>query len=149
MLYMSNIEISQMKLEDLDKIKECLYEDFDNFWNYQIFKEELANNNSNYLVLRFNNDIIAYGGIKIIFDEAELMNIVTKKNKRNTGSAKLILNELIKIAKKNNCTKINLEVNENNEPALHLYKLFNFKKVGLRKHYYNGTDNAILMTLEL
>ena len=40
-----------------------------------------------------------------------------------------------------------LEVNENNIPAIKLYEKFNFQKVGLRKKYYNNIDNAILMTL--
>lgn len=146
---MENLKLTKMELSDLDEIRENLYCDFDDFWNYQIFKEELVNTNSSYLVLRYNNNIVAYGGIKIILDEAELMNIVTKKNNRNSGNAKLILNELIKIAKDSNCIKLNLEVNENNLPAIHLYELFNFKKVGLRKHYYKNTDNAILMTLDL
>ena len=145
----TRIEMYTMKLADLDEIKEVLYNDFDDFWNYQIFKEELVNNNSSYLVLRYDNKIVGYGGIKIILDEAELMNIVTKKDKRNIGFARLILNELIEISKEHNCSKLNLEVNEKNSAAIHLYELFDFKQVGLRKQYYNGKDNAILMTLDL
>lgn len=145
----TKIEMYTMKLADLDEIKEVLYNDFDDFWNYQIFKEELVNNNSSYLVLRYDNKIVGYGGIKIILDEAELMNIVTKKDKRNMGFARLILNELIEISKEHNCSKLNLEVNEKNSAAIHLYELFDFKQVGLRKQYYNGKDNAILMTLDL
>ncbi len=145
----TRIEMYTMKLADLDEIKEVLYNDFDDFWNYQIFKEELVNNNSSYLVLRYDNKIVGYGGIKIILDEAELMNIVTKKDKRNMGFARFILNELIEISKEHNCSKLNLEVNEKNSAAIHLYELFDFKQVGLRKQYYNGKDNAILMTLDL
>ena len=145
----TKMEMHTMKLADLDEIKDILYDEFDDFWNYQIFKEELGNNNSSYLVLLYDNKIIGYGGIKVILDEAELMNIVTKKDMRNMGFARFILNELIQIAKEQNCSKLNLEVNENNSAAIHLYKLFNFKQVGLRKNYYNGSDNAILMTLDL
>jgi ribosomal-protein-alanine N-acetyltransferase len=147
-MYITEMEIHTMRISDLDEIKENLIEDFDDFWNYEIFKEELANNNSRYLVLRYNNEIVCYGGIKLILDEADVMNIVTKKDKRNMGFAKFILNELIAIAKEENCKQITLEVNENNKPAIHLYESFNFKQVGLRKKYYNGTDNAILMTLK-
>ena len=145
----TKMEMHTMKLADLDEIKDILYDEFDDFWNYQIFKEELGNNNSSYLVLLYDNKIIGYGGIKVILDEAELMNIVTKKDMRNMGFARFILNELIQIAKEYNCSKLNLEVNENNIAAIHLYKLFNFKQVGLRNNYYNGSDNAILMTLDL
>lgn len=146
---LTKMEIHTMTVSDLDEIKENLSENFNNFWNYKIFKDELVNNNSSYLVLRYDDEIVCYGGIKIIIDEADVMNIVTKKDKRNMGFAKFILNELINIAKEKNCKLITLEVNENNLPAIHLYEKFNFKQVGLRKKYYNGIDSAILMTLEL
>ena len=149
MLDFTKIEISSMFISDLEEIKQNFNTEFDDFWNYEIFKEELANNNSNYLVLRYENEIVCFGGFKKILDEADIMNIVTKKNKRNLGFAKLVLNELINIAKEQNLKTITLEVNENNLPAIHLYEAFNFKKVGLRKNYYNNTDNAILMTLNL
>lgn len=149
MLDFTKIEISSMFISDLEEIKQNLNDDFDDFWNYEIFKEELANNNSSYLVLRYEKEIVCFGGFKKILDEADIMNIVTKKNKRNLGFAKLVLNELINIADEQNLKTITLEVNENNLPAIHLYEAFNFKKVGLRKNYYNNTDNAILMTLNL
>ncbi len=149
MFDLSKMQIYNMNVSDLDEIKENLAENFDNFWSYEIFKEEIVNNNSSYLVARYDDEIICYGGIKIILDTADVMNIVTKKDKRNMGLGKFILNELINVAKEKNCTSITLEVNENNKPAIHLYEQFGFEQVGLRKKYYCGVDNAILMTLKL
>lgn len=82
MLDLSNMVIHTMSIKDLDEIKDNLYENFDNFWTYEIFKEELANNTNSYLVLKYDDEIICYGGLKFILDEAELMNIVTKKDMR-------------------------------------------------------------------
>ena len=149
MIDITKMEMHTMRLSDLEEIKNTLQTDFDDFWNFEIFKEELANNNSSYLVLRYDDEIVCFGGIKIILDEANIMDIVTKKNKRNQGFARYVLNELINISKEQNCTSITLEVNENNLPAVHLYELFNFKEVGRRKNYYKNGDTAILMTLKL
>lgn len=146
MIDITKIEISTMMLNDLEQIKKNLQTDFDDFWNFKIFKEELANNNSMYLVLRYENEIVSFGGIKIILDEADIMNIVTKKDKRNQGFAKFLLNELITIAEEQNCKTITLEVDENNLPAINLYKDFEFKEVGKRKNYYKNGNTAILMT---
>ena len=146
MIDITKIEISTMMLNDLKQIKKNLQTDFDDFWNFEIFKEELANNNSMYLVLRYENEIVSFGGIKIILDEADIMNIVTKKDKRNQGFAKFLLNELITIAEEQNCKTITLEVDENNLPAINLYKDFDFKEVGKRKNYYKNGNTAILMT---
>lgn len=149
MIDFTKMKMHTMRLSDLEEIKPNLQKDFDDFWNYEIFKEELAHNNSSYLVLRYDDEIVCFGGFKKIIDEADIMNIITKKSKRNMGFARLILNELINIAKEENLKSITLEVNENNKPAIHLYELFEFKQVGFRKKYYNGTDNAILMTLNI
>lgn len=148
MLDFTKVEIHTMSISDLEQIKNILQTDFDDLWNFQIFKEELGNTNSSYLVLKYENEIVCFGGIKIILDEATLMNIVTKKTNRNQGFARLILNELITIAKEENCNTLTLEVRENNLPAIHLYQLFNFKEIGRRKKYYKNGDTAILMTLK-
>ena len=68
-----------MTLADLNSIKNNLISEFDDFWNYNILKEELDNNNSNYIMAKLNNEIIGFAGIKIILNEADIMNIVTKK----------------------------------------------------------------------
>ena len=146
MIDITKIKISTMMLNDLEQIKENLQTDFDDFWNFEIFKEELANTNSMYLVLKYENEIVSFGGIKFILDEADIMNIVTKKDKRNQGFAKFLLNELITMAKEQNCKTITLEVNENNLPAIKLYKDFKFKEIVKRKNYYKNGDTAILMT---
>lgn len=147
---MENILINKMTNEDLEKIKDNLSKDFDNFWDYEVLKEELNSRTSKYIVAKkSNNIIVGFAGIKIILDEAEIMNIVTKKEERHQGIGKLLLNEIIKISKENNIYLINLEVNAKNTIAINLYKKYNFKEVGLRKKYYNGQDDAILMTLKI
>ena len=135
-----------MTNEDLYNISSILQSDFDDFWNYNILNNELKSTNSIYIVAKLDNEIIGFAGITTILDESEINNIVIKKQCRQKGYSKLLLNELINISKQRNCKKINLEVNSENIPAINLYKSFNFENVGLRKGYYNGKD-AILMSL--
>ena len=138
--------IDYMDLSDLEQIKDILTTDFDDFWNYSILKDELNSKNSTYFVVKNkDNEILGFAGIKIILDEAEIMNIVTKKNYRKQGIGNLLLNRIILEAKNKNIKKINLEVNENNIIAIHLYEKFGFNKDGERKNYYQD-QNAILMS---
>ena len=141
-----NFYIDYMDLSDLEQIKDILTTDFDDFWNYSILKDELNSKNSTYFVVKNkDNEILGYAGIKIILDEAEIMNIVTKKNYRKQGIGNLLLNRIILEAKDKNIKKVNLEVNENNIIAIHLYEKFGFNKDGERKNYYQD-QNAILMS---
>ena len=143
------LTFSQMSLDDLTKISPILQSDFDDFWNENILKSELKNENSYYIVANENEHIVGFGGLWKSTDDIHITNIVTKKNLRNKGIGKAILNELINQAKIFGYNIITLEVNENNLPALSLYKKVGFKEVGIRKRYYNNTDNAIIMNLNL
>ena len=76
--------ISNMTINDLDEIKDILYTHFDDFWNYNIFKSELENSNSKYLVAKRNNEIVGFGGILKAVDDVHVTNIVTKKYYRKS-----------------------------------------------------------------
>lgn len=144
-----DIEIRQMLLSDLETIKDYLISDFDDFWNYNILKEELISENSKYIVAILNKtEIVGFAGIKIIFDEADIMNIVTKKTYRNVGIGSSLLERLIVISKNLKLSSITLEVNEENISAIHMYKKFGFKSLGIRKNYYKD-KNGIIMTKNL
>ena len=79
----SSILLVPFTLSDLEQIKPFLFSDFDEFWNYDTLKEELKSELSKYIVLKNpDNSIIGFCGIKIIFDTAEIMNIVVKKSFR-------------------------------------------------------------------
>ncbi len=141
-----NFDIDYMNLSDLEQIKYILNTDFDDFWSYSVLKDELTSKNSTYFVVKNKeNKILGFAGIKTILDEAEIMNIVTKKDCRNQGIGNLLLDKIILEAKNKNIKKINLEVNENNTIAIHLYEKFGFNKDGERKNYYKN-QNAILMS---
>lgn len=146
------IKIDKMQLSDLEKIQNCLLQEFDDFWSPSILKEELENShnlNSYYFVAKCGNEIVGFAGILTIIDEIHIMNIVVRKNKRNLGIGSLLLEKIIDFAKLHNAASITLEVNEKNTYAIKLYEKYNFKQVGLRKKYYNNVDDAILMTLML
>lgn len=145
----NNIEFLPMTLIDLETIKEDLEEKFDNFWTYGILESEIANINSRYIIIKYKKEIVGFGGIRLIVDEANIMNIIIKKDRRGHGLGSKLLRELINISKNIHAKTITLEVNVNNIPAINLYKKFNFKVVGVRKKYYNNTDDALIMTYVL
>lgn len=84
----NKFNISVMKIEDLENIKDILEIDFDDFWNYNIFKSEIENPNSIYFVVKENNEIVGFAGMLIIIDEADITNIVVKKSFRGKRNFK-------------------------------------------------------------
>ena len=69
------MEISTMILDDLEQMKDTLYSDFDNFWSYNVLKQELENENTTYVIAKENEDVVGFAGISICIDEATLNNI--------------------------------------------------------------------------
>lgn len=142
------IKIEKMNLNHLNELQEILISDFDDFWSFSTLKEELENENSSYIIGKINNEIIGFAGLKIIFYQADIMNIVIKKTYRNQGIGTLLLENLILLAKDLNISTLFLEVNEQNKPAIHLYEKLGFEKLGVRKKYYNN-NNGIIMKKNL
>ena len=136
------MEICEMTLEDLNQIN---LKDFDDFWTPTVLKDELSSISSYYIIYKDHQDILGFAGIKFILDETHIMNIVTRKDKRNLGIGSKLLEVLIEKAR-NNTSLITLEVNVQNKTAIHLYEKYGFEKVGKRKKYYNNTYDAIIMT---
>lgn len=142
------IKIEKMNLNHLNELQEILISDFDDFWSFSTLKEEVENENSSYIIGKINNEIIGFAGLKKIFDQADIMNIVIKKTYRNQGIGTLLLENLILLAKDFNISTLFLEVNEQNKPAIHLYEKLGFEKLGVRKKYYNN-NNGIIMKKNL
>lgn len=146
---MKEILISEMILSDLDDISSIITTEFDDFWNASTLESELKNPFSKYIVAKIENEIVGFAGVIDTVDRLEITNIVVKKNFRKNGIGNELLKNLIKLAKENEKTEITLEVNNINLPAIKLYEKNGFKNVGIRKKYYNNTDDANIMTLKL
>lgn len=140
------MEITKMTLTDLEQMKNTLYSDFDNFWSYNVLKQELENKNTTYIIAKEHSNVVGFAGISICIDEATINNIVVKKSCRNCGIGGELLESLIEICGNFNVKTLTLEVDVTNEHAIHLYEKFGFKNLGIRKKYYNNSRDAYIMT---
>lgn len=134
-----------MNLDDFQKIEPIYNIEFDDFWNPQNLKSELQNVSSKYIVAKENGEIVGFAGIWYSVDDAHITNIVVRKSYRNKGIGSLLLEKLIELAKTK--ASLTLEVNTKNEIAQKLYLKYGFKNLGIRKKYYDGIEDAYIMTL--
>ena len=139
------MEITEMTLEDFHQIEPIFNKEFDDLWSTQNLKSELNNLSSKYIVAKENGIIVGFAGIWYSVDDAHITNIVVRKNYRHQGIGSKLLETLIKMAKVKD--SLTLEVNTNNINAQNLYAKYGFKNLGIRKKYYNNTDDAYIMTL--
>ena len=141
------MEIRQMTLQDLEELKPSLLSNYDNFWNYNIFKEELQNQNSKYFIATENSQILGFAGIWNAVYDMHITNIVVRKDLRKCGIGSKLLEKLIEVSKAHKAETLTLEVNCRNIPAIKLYEKFGFSIAGKRQKYYNNVDDALIMTI--
>ncbi len=140
-----DIQIQKITNSDFESFKDILVSEFDNFWNLQILKQEIESLNTYYIVAKYNNEVVGFAGIKMTFDNADLMNIVVKKDFRNKGIGTLLLKSLIDICNNFNISKLFLEVCEDNICAINLYNKLGFKEISIRKNYYKNKSAKIML----
>ena len=92
------------------------------------------------------NEIVAYCGAYISFEEADISNVAVKKNFRRKNVAENMLNKLFYECGKKGVSDITLEVRETNVPAISLYEKLGFEEAGIRKNFYEKpVENALIM----
>lgn len=146
---MEPLNIKDMYLSDFKRIENIYDTEFPNTWKISILESELNNSSSKYIVAYMSEKIVGFAGVLFSVDTADITNIVVRKSYRHMGIGSKLLEELINLTKENNKACLTLEVNINNVYAQQLYNKYNFKNLGIRKKYYNGTDDAYIMTLYL
>ncbi len=136
------VPIEEKDTEDILKINNLC---FNPPWSLSSLQNEIKNKFSKYIVLKKENKIIGYAGIWLIVDEAHITNVAIHPNYRGMGGSNLLMEGILKICTQYEIPAITLEVRENNPVARNLYKKFGFVEEGIRKNYYEGNIDAVIM----
>lgn len=148
----SIIKIYNMSVEDIDKVKKLEDEQCIDILSKTSMLSDLNDQNFSYFVIKLNDDIIGYIATSHVIDTMDILSIVVSKSHQQKGIATKLLYYIFDFAKNLNINKILLEVRISNTKAISLYEKCGFKKISLRKSYYQSpTEDAIIMekTLEL
>ncbi len=115
-------------------------------WGREAFLENIRNSYDHLVVLKAGNSVPLGYGLLRVFDDAEVVMAAVDESFRLRGFGKLIVNELIRLAKKDKAKSIFLEVRESNLPAIRLYESLGFERAGIRSGYYSDPkEDAIIM----
>lgn len=140
------IEFRLIRQEDAEEIAAIEEMTFAKPWSRKDFWAEAVNENAVYVVGLVENKVVAYGGVWISFEEAQVTNIAVHPDYRGQGIGTELFSKLIEEIKKRNVKAITLEVRPSNESAIKLYEKFGLKSVGRRKGYYlDNNEDALIM----
>lgn len=140
------MNIRAVRQEDLPIVGEIAKSCFDDYSAEDYFKMSTSPN-YNFVVAEKNGQIMGYLIYLKIDEKLEIIKIATGEQFKRQGVATALINQMKEYGLKNSHIGIILEVNEFNSSARSLYQKVGFKPIHVRKRYYHGIDDAVIMEL--
>ena len=134
---------------DLIRILRIEKECFTDPWSINLFRGALAEPHTRIFVLEDEEDgILGYTVSTVVLDEGSLDNLAVTASKRGQGYGRLLLENVLSDARNSGGKRFFLEVRESNERAIELYEKAGFKRLAVRRAYYQDPlEDAIVMEL--
>ena len=144
------LRIEPMRIEDLVVVHAIERASFAAPWPANAYRSELETNRlAHYLVARVEDEIVGYGGMWLMVDEAHITTFAIHPAWRRQRIGERLLLAFLDLAVDRRAREATLEVRLSNLPARRLYEKYGFKPVGLRPRYYSDDgEDALIMTTE-
>ena len=145
-----SITVRPMVMTDVDGVMAVEHDSFLTSWSRSAFEEELAQNRlARYIVAVENGEIVGYAGTWLVINEAHVTNVAVSGQRRREGIGRLLMQNLMELARENGMESMTLEVRVSNAAARHLYAQMGFVEAGIRKNYYSETkEDALILWCE-
>lgn len=147
---MGKTTIQKMDLKDLDEVLVIETSSSVAPWSRNMFIQEMRNARSFCFVIKEKDKseqpVIGFICFRNIQEESELLKICVHPDHRQVGVGKQLMKFYTDLSREKGIKTFYLEVYSSNQPAIHLYQLFSYRPSGVRKNFYQGKFNALLMT---
>jgi ribosomal-protein-alanine N-acetyltransferase len=116
-------------------------------WSLGLFLSELGlRATRSYLVARVGPSVVGYAGLLLAAGDGHVTTVAVDPDWHRHGIATRMLLALARTGVQRGCTSLTLEVRVGNDGAQALYRRFGFVPAGIRKGYYQETnEDAIVM----
>ena len=146
------MKVVPLEADHLDALAAIEASDGDVHWTRAQFAKELSGEFRRFFVVvdEGSPDVLAYGGYWKVGPEAQVTNLVVRKESRCRGIAKRLMEFILDCARGEECVACTLEVRQGNAHAQALYKKLGFEIMATRPNIYeNPVENAVLMEKKL
>jgi len=138
-----------MGIKDLQEVQFIAASSSLHPWSENMFVGEMRNPFSHCFITkireRSNPPVLGFICFRNVEDESELLNICVHPQYRQLGIGKRLMQFYFGFSSRKKVKTYYLEVNSSNLPAVNLYQSFSYQSLGIRKKFYQGRFDAILM----
>ena len=146
--------LRSMRISDIARVMAIEVDIFPTPWKASAYEYEVTQNRlARYRVLTAQisdtpERVIGYAGLWKLSDEAHISTIGVDLEWQGKSLGELLLLDLLYLSFAIGARIATLEVRKSNTVAQGLYEKYGFDVVGLRHRYYQGKEDAIIMTVE-
>ena len=116
-------------------------------WTARTFWSELGQlDTRHYLVALDGEELVGYAGLCDYPDEAFVQTMAVAPAAQGQGLGARLLVALLEEAERRGQRTVSLEVRADNAPAQRLYERHGFTRTGVRRGYYAGGVDALVLT---
>ena len=117
-------------------------------WTAELLQSQMKGSQHEFIAaVSPEGNVLGYVGMMYVLDEGYISNVAVSPEHRRQGIADKLIDRLCKICEGLSLSFVTLEVRAGNAPAIALYEKHGFRRVGLRKNYYERPkEDALLMT---
>lgn len=142
----SRFKIQPMTTADIAAVTRIERASFTTVWPSDAFHNELSTNKlAHYFVGRYDDRVVAYGGIWVILEDSHVTTLAVDPEYRGRRFGEVLLLRLIDEAIERGAAWITLEVRESNVVAQRLYRKYGFTTVTMRSGYYSDDNESALI----
>ena len=136
--------IRALTKNDLREVAELSQKTFSDGWSAEMIEGSFNQNGFLSWVYLLDGKIVSAIATSYLFDEGEVLFIVTDKDYQRRGIANELLQTALSELLRRGVKTVFLEVRESNSGAIKLYNLNGFIKIAERQNYY-GSETAVIM----
>lgn len=141
-----DVSIAPMNRRHLKGVLRIEAEVYPRPWSMSLFLSELAlSSTRSYFVAKTGRHVVGYAGLMMSDDDGHVTTIAVDPDWQGRAIATRLLLVLARDAIRRGATSLTLEVRVANQRAQALYRRFGFAPVGIRKNYYQETNEDALV----
>jgi len=118
-------------------------------WSEESYREAVASKQFLLIVIELpeeeKNRIAGFAVATVIFTDLEILRLAVKPSWQRRGLGSVLLQHVLEWGKEQGCKRCLLEVNADNQAAIHLYKKYDFVELYRRKNYYSHPPGDALV----
>jgi ribosomal-protein-alanine N-acetyltransferase len=147
---LSEIKFVPLRRRDLGKIvaleQVCFPEDA---WTREMYEEELGNSLARYVGAWQGRELVGYGGVWLLPDEAHIVNLAVAPLWRRRGLARRLIRMMLGLAVGRGLGMASLLVRRGNRAAQRLYAGMGWTVAKAVPRYYADGEDGLLMQMLL